>query len=70
MLTYCTYPSYQSDFNNAQMHFSPDLLQGWQQDDFSNMLAMQIEILKPQGKVPFKYPSVEASELECFVDVC
>jgi len=65
-----TYPSYQSDFKNGQMHSSPDLLHCWQQGEhFSNVLAMQIKLSKPQGKAPFKYSSVEAPELECFVEV-
>lgn len=33
------------------------------------MLAMQHERLKPQGKANFKYPSVIAPQLECFVEV-
>lgn len=33
------------------------------------VLATQIDLLKPQGKAVFKYPSVEAPQLECFVEV-
>lgn len=65
-----TYPSYQIEFKDGQMHSNPDLPQHWVQDaHFSKVLAMQHEFLKPQGKAIFKFPSIEAPELECFVEV-
>ena len=65
-----TYPSYQIEFKDGQMHSNPDLPQHWVQDaHFSKVLAMQHELLKPQGKAIFKFPSIEAPELECFVEV-
>lgn len=65
-----TYPSYQIEFKDGQMHSNPDLPQHWVQDaHFSKVLAMQHEFLKPQGKAVFKFPSTEAPELECFVKV-
>ena len=66
-----TYPSYTIESENGQIHYSPDLPQHLQQDDhFQEALTTQLELLKPQGKALFKYPSVEAPQLECFVEVC
>ena len=65
-----TCPSYQIEFKGGQMLSSPDLPQQWKQDEhFRQALAMQHEFLKPHGKAVFKYPSVEAPQLECFVEV-
>ena len=65
-----TYLSYQIKFKDGQMHPSPDLPQQLQQDEqFSKVLAMQHELVKPQGQAIFKFPSVEAPQLECFVEV-
>ena len=65
-----TYPSYQIQFENDSIRSSPDLPQDLQQDDhFSEALATKIELLKPQGKGLFKFPSMQASQLECFVEV-
>jgi len=70
-----TYPSYQIEFENGRVHSSPDLPQdlspaSLQQDDhFREALTTQLELLKPQGKAMFKFPSIEAPQLECFFQV-
>ncbi len=65
-----TYPSYQIQFKNGQIHSSPDLPQDLQHDDhFCEVLNMQVELLKPQGKALSKFPNIEAPQLECFVEV-
>ena len=67
---YDAYPSYQIEFENGQIHSSPELPQDLQQDDhFCEVLDMQVELLKPQGKALFKFPSIEAPQLECFFQV-
>ncbi len=64
------YPSYQIEYENGQIHSSPDLPQDLQQDDhFCEVLNMQVELLKPQGKALLKFPNIEAPQLECFVEV-
>ena len=65
-----TCPSCQIEFKEGQISADSDLPQRWLQDaHFMQVLAMQHELLKPQGKAIFKYPSVEAPQLECFVTV-
>ena len=70
-VTLRTYPpSYQIDFQDDCMFSTPSLPERWQQDEhFNKVLKAQHEFLKPHGKAVFKYPSVEASQLECFVKV-
>ncbi len=70
MLLGHAYPSYQVNFTNGQMCSRPALSQCWRENEhFMKVLATQNDLLKPQGKAIFKYPSVEAPQLECFVEV-
>ncbi len=60
-------PSYEVHVNQ---NLTSDLPQRWLQDEqFVKVLSTQIQLLKPQGEAVFKYPSVEAPQLECFVSV-
>lgn len=64
------HPSYQIECENGQIHSSPDLPQDLQQDDhFCEVRNMQVELFKPQEKALFKFPNIEAPQLECFVEV-